>query len=293
MKLLDFGSRGSSARTRTPRGRRLRPARAHARVRRTELLRGEPVTVTTDTWRSDDPLRAPRRRPLRAARRGGERRRRRPGPPRAWAAEAGRRPAARRRADGRGTSTPWSEASRTTGQALSHVAALTTDLGAWLADVPVSARPAHPRTGCASSYGATSGRGRGLRGRARARGWHGRNCVAGAQGPPRGAQGRAGEGLPGGGVRGRRSAADGGERAHRGRAPGARRRARARGAERQPDIQSEMLLTVAQVYRNLGMYAEAVPLVDEAVTIRTGLHGGAPSPWPRRSTSADGCSIWW
>lgn len=59
----------------------------------------------------------------------------------------------------------------------------------------------------------------------------------------------------------------------------------ARGAQRvrvelsgQPEIQAEMLLTVALVYRNLGLYAEAAPLVDEAVDIRTALHGTEAEP---------------
>ncbi len=59
----------------------------------------------------------------------------------------------------------------------------------------------------------------------------------------------------------------------------------ARGAERvlvelggQPEIQAEMLLAVAQVYRNLGMYAEAAPLVDEAVETRTRLSGARSEP---------------
>lgn len=53
-----------------------------------------------------------------------------------------------------------------------------------------------------------------------------------------------------------------------------------RGAERvrvelagQPEIQADMLLTIAQVYRNLGSHAEAIPLVEEVVESRKALFG--------------------
>lgn len=59
----------------------------------------------------------------------------------------------------------------------------------------------------------------------------------------------------------------------------------ARGAERvreelddEPGIQGEMLLTIAQVYRNLGMYDEAIDLVEESQWIRLDLFGARSEP---------------
>ena len=253
-----------------------------------ELLRGEPVTVTTDTWALGTILyellagRAPFA-PLGRGRVSAGGGRPEPPPPSVAAAEAGAAdPAARRRARrvaGDLDAVVMKAVENDPDRRYLTVAALTADLGAWLADVPVSARPAGPayrlrklvrrhRVGVAAACAVALALVGGMAGTA----WQARKARREALKAEQVKDYLVGVFADADPQRTEANALTADELL-------------ARGAERvrvelsgQPDIQSEMLLTVAQVYRNLGMYAEAVPLVDEAVTIRTGLHGARSEP---------------